>query len=141
MKLTEHFTLEELTKSATAQRHGIANIPNQKQLQNLGHLAEMLERIRIAWGQPIVVTSGFRCEALNKIVKGSQYSQHKTGSAADIRTLSDLPSENRRLFEMIQMMIYAGEIEVGQLIDEYDYDWVHVSLPNGTKHNQTLHLK
>ena len=141
MKLTEHFTLEELTRSATAARHGIANIPNQKQLQNLGHLAEMLERIRIAWGQPIIVTSGFRCEALNKIVNGSQWSQHKTGSAADIRTLSDLPSENRRLFEMIQMMIYAGEIEVSQLIDEYDYDWVHVSLPNGKNKNKTLHLK
>lgn len=141
MNLTDHFTLQELTRSATATRHGIANVPNAAELKNLTRVAEMLELIRRAWGKPIIVTSGFRCKALNEIVKGSPRSQHVTGSAADIRTLSDLPSDNHQLFEMIEMMVYAGEIEVGQLIDEYGYDWVHISLPNGQKKNQILHLK
>ena len=74
--LSKHFTLDELTKSATAIRLGIDNIPNETELENLQKLVDnILEPLRVHYGRPIIITSGFRCEKLNKAVGGSK----KTG--------------------------------------------------------------
>lgn len=135
MNLSKHFTLDELTKSATAQRKGIENFPNAEQLENLRDLVEnILEPLRIHYGRPIIITSGFRCEKLNKAVGGSKTSQHVLGMAADIRSVSDKRCDNKELFDMILEM----GLPFDQLIDEYNFDWVHVSYkPNGRR--QVLH--
>ena len=76
--------------------------------------------------------------ALNKAVGGSKTSQHLLGQAADIKSSQN---ENKALFQLIEKMVKAGEIQVGQLIDEYYYKWIHVSLPRTNKpNNQILHL-
>lgn len=138
MKLTNNFTLEELYASNTATKMKINNTPGLVVRANLHHLAEwILQPIRDKWGSAIVVNSGYRCISLNKAVKGSSTSQHLTGSAADIVPAN---GDTKGLFELIKSMIENGEIKVGQLIDEYNYRWVHVSLPMGTKQNQILHL-
>lgn len=142
-KFSHNFTYEEMVNSPTALRLKIDNTPNKQQKESLKKLAtDILQKIRDKYGKPLIVTSGFRCEKLNKAVGGVRTSQHCKGEAADIRTVSDSIKDNKELFEFIKQMIDKGEIKVGQLIDEYNYNWVHVSLPRiGKTNNQILHIK
>lgn len=142
-KFSNNFTYEELIKSPTAKRLKINNTPNGQQYKQLKKLAiDILQPIRDKYGKPLVVTSGFRCEKLNKAVGGAKTSQHCKGEAADIHTVSDTIEDNKKLFNLILDMIKNGELIVGQLIDEYNYNWVHVSLPRvGKQNNQILHIK
>ena len=142
-KLSNNFTLRELTKSATANRLKINNTPNEQEVQKLTQLAQtILQPIRDKYGKPIVVTSGFRCEKLNKAVGGVKNSQHVLGEAADITSLSDSITDNKALFNLIVQMLKDKEIKVGQLIDEYGYNWIHISLPRSNKvNNQIIHKK
>ena len=129
MNLTKNFTMRELTRSATADRLGILNEPTKTIAANLQELAEtVLQPIRDKWGQPIIVTSGYRSPKLNAAVGGAKSSQHMLGQAADIHTVSDKVSEK-------------GELQVGQLIDEYGYNWMHVSTPHLKQNNQIKHIK
>jgi len=142
MALTKNFTLQELTKSATATRLKIDNTPSQRIIKNLTELAtKVLQPIRDKYGKPIIVTSGYRCEQLNKAVGGVTFSQHCQGQAADIKSVSDSVDDNKALFDLIVKMIKSGEIVVGQLIDEHNYNWLHISTPSNNKTNQILHIK
>ena len=141
MLLTKNFTLEELINSPTAKRLGINNTPNRQQQENLKKLCQIvLQPIRDKYGKSIVVSSGFRCKLLNQKVGGSVTSDHCYGNAADIRSVSDSKRDNKVLFDLIKSMILKGEIVVKQLINEFDYDWIHVSFQDGrtTKKNQIL---
>lgn len=130
-----------MTKSGTAKRLHIDNTPNATITANLTKLCrDVLQPLRDAFGQPIVVDSGYRCPKLNTAVGGATASQHMQGQAADIHTLSDDPKENRKLFDCALKLMQQGKIKVGQLIDEYGYNWVHISTP-GKHTNQVLHLK
>lgn len=133
----KYFTLNELIKSDAAKRSKINNTPNKQEENNLIALVEhILDPLREAYGKPIIVTSGFRCERLNKLVNGSKTSQHRTGQAADIRTVEDTVEENKKLFDLAQEL----NLPFDQLIDEYNFDWVHVSYsPRNRK--QILHIK
>lgn len=137
----KYFTIRELTRSATAARLGIDNTPDDRIVKNLTQLVNtVLDPLREAYGKPIVVTSGYRCPALNRAVGGSRTSQHLYGQAADIKSLSDDPKENKKIFDIASQLIREGKIKTGQLIDEYNYDWVHISTPGGHT-NQILHIK
>lgn len=133
----KYFTINELTKSATASRRGIDNTPSSTIKANLTELVDnILDPLREAWGSPIIVTSGYRCQQLNKAVGGAKSSQHVYGQAADIRTVSDKPSDNKKLFDLILKL----NLPYDQLIDEYGYNWIHVSYsPRNRK--QILHIK
>jgi len=143
MQLTKNFSLEELTFSITANNHGINNTPNAEAKACLKRLAvEVLQPIREAWGQPIVVTSGYRCAKLNAAVGGVKGSQHLLGQAADIKATN--PKDNGKLHACIKRLVDSGKIQVGQLIWEYGSrtcpKWVHVSLPRtGKKNNQLVY--
>lgn len=127
----KYFTIHELTKSATAKRLGIDNSPSGTVRAKLTALVEkVLDPLREAYGKPIIVTSGYRCEKLNKAVGGAASSQHVKGEAADIRSVADTPEENQKLFDLI---VKLG-LPFDQLIDEYGYDWVHVSF--GARHRR-----
>jgi hypothetical protein len=126
MKLSEHFSLEEMTKSQTGSRKGIDNTPGEKEIQNLKLLCQnVLEKIRIHFGRPVNVNSGYRGPALNKAIGGAKKSQHLTGQAADIEIAG---IDNKILFCWIK-----DNLEFDQLILEYykpgvpDSGWVHVS--------------
>lgn len=140
-KLSKNFTFEELIYSATASRYGIDNTPTQQGKQKLKRLAqEILQPIRNAWGKPIIITSGYRCDKVNSLVNGSKNSQHRLCEAADIKVGGI--QENKKLFELIAKMVRDGKIKVGQLINEYNYSWVHVSLPrSGKPNNQIFAIK
>ena len=83
--LTPHFALHEFIRSATARKHGIANNPPPEAVENLKLLCRhTLEPLREALGLPVVITSGYRCKALNNIIAHhSNRSQHMKGQAAD----------------------------------------------------------
>lgn len=136
MKLSKNFTLEELIYSSTADARGIHNYPDNQSINNLKKLCiEILQPIRDKYGKPIYINSGYRNPALNRAMKGSQTSQHLTGSAADIDV-----ANNKELWDVIVKMIENGEITVGQLIDEKKLSWIHISLPTPYKKNQILKL-
>ena len=120
----KYFTINELTASATAKRLGISNNPTAEITAALERLVKnVLDPLREAWGAPIIVTSGYRSVKLNKAVGGAKTSQHCYGQAADIRTVSDLPEDNKRLRDLIVEL----NLPIDQLIDEYGCDWIHVS--------------
>ena len=129
----KYFTIKELTKSATAKRYGIANDPSIHVTKNLTALIDkVLDPLREAYGKPIIVTSGYRCEKLNKVVGGAASSQHVKGEAADIRSVQDTPEENKKLFDLIVKL----KLPFDQLINEFGYDWVHVSF--GARHRRQM---
>lgn len=135
---SKYFTLEELTASPTAKRKGISNKPTVDIVVALQRLVtNVLDPLREAWGAPIIVTSGYRSVKLNTAVGGARGSQHTYGQAADIRTLSDRPADNKRLRDLL--------IELGlpfdQLIDEYGCDWIHVSHRASGNRGQLLSAK
>ena len=120
----KYFTLKELTRSVTAKNKGIDNTPGEVEKNNLIALIEnVLDPLREAWGQPIIITSGYRCPALNRAVGGAAASQHVKGEAADIRTVSDTVEDNKALYELIRVL----NLPIDQCINEYGYDWIHVS--------------
>ena len=127
----KYFSIKELTKSATAARKGIKNDPSIQEVKSLTALIEkVLDPLREAYGKPIIVSSGYRCPKLNAAVGGAASSQHVKGEAADIRSVADTPEENKKLFDLI---VKLG-LPYDQLINEYNYDWVHVSF--GPRHRR-----
>ena len=84
MKLSKHFTLEEMTKSMTATRKGIDNTPGSGEIKNLGNLCyEVLEPIRAHFDKAIRISSGYRSEALCEAIGSKKTSQHALGCAVD----------------------------------------------------------
>lgn len=133
MKLSEHFTLEELIASEIALRKGLDNIPEGIVVDNLVRLANKLEEVRKVLGKPVMVNSGYRSVAVNSAVGGVSSSQHCVGCAADIRIPGMKPDE-------VVRAIVASDIQYDQLIREFD-SWTHISIPNEsgmTPRNQTL---
>jgi len=133
MELTKNFTLEELTASPIAKRYGISNTPSQTGKEKLAVLARnILQPIRDAYGAPVVVTSGYRCTRLNTVVGGAKTSDHIYCCAADIRSQSDTVEDNKRLWETVVKLWKEGKIPMlKQCINEFGYDWVHVSFQDG----------
>ena len=120
-----HFTIEELYASETAKRLGIDNKPSVQKMINLVYLAaNVLEPLRVAMNEPVRISSGYRCEKLNKAVGGVYNSQHLKGQAADICIDGDI-AKGRRWFNYIR-----DHLNFDQLIWEHDKSgtyWIHVS--------------
>lgn len=127
MKLTDHFSLAEFTRSATADRLGIDNKPSSPDiLLNLTDLAALLERVRaLIGGKPVVVTSGYRCPKLNVAVGSRTSSDHVIGKAADIVA----PGFGSPLKLATLIASKADALGIGQVILERigTKEWVHVS--------------
>ena len=125
-KISKHISYKEATRSATALRLGIENIPNEYELQNMEMVAKkVFEPLREAVDAPIKINSFFRCEELNKAIGGSSKSQHCQGRAIDI---DDIYGHVSNAF----MYYYIKDnLDFDQLIWEFGTndspDWVHVS--------------
>ena len=140
MQLSQHFTLEEMTKSQTASRKGIDNTAPPEVVESLKLLCEhVLEKIRIHFGRPLTINSGYRGPKLNKAIGGAKNSQHMTGQAADIEIAG---MDNKVLFCWIR-----DNLDFDQLILEYykpgipDSGWVHVSWNSTGNRKQVLTIK
>ena len=119
--ISKHISFDEATVSNTATRFGIENNPSDIQLACMKLVAEKcFEPLRTWYNKPIKVNSFFRCESLNLKVGGSKTSQHVKGEAIDIS--GGNKEENKKLFDWCK-----ENLEFDQLINEYDFTWVHIS--------------
>lgn len=121
-RLSQHFSIAELTVSNTGARAGLRNMPVGDALANLSRLAQVLEQVRsLLFNAPILVSSGYRSPAINALIGGSRTSAHMRGLAADFTAPKyGRPAE-------ICDHIRASSIQFDQLI--YEGTWVHIGLP------------
>lgn len=131
--ISKHITLQEATESATALRMGINNVPNEVELEAMKYVSENLfEPIREWYNKPIKINSFYRCLALNKAVNGSKTSGHVLGNSIDIS--GGNKAENKKIFDFIK----TSGLNYDQVINEYDYTWVHISLKKDKNRKQIL---
>ena len=134
-RLSEHFTLQEMTRSQTASRKGIRNDPPAAAVRALTLLCEnVLEKVRAHFDKPVIVSSGYRSPRLNRAIGGSASSQHCQGEAADFT----VPGEsNKAVCEWMER-----NLNYDQLIYEHgEGGWIHVSWSAHRMRNQELSAK
>ena len=137
MKLTENFSLVELTKSQTAERKGIDNTPSTEHQENLKRLCEsILQPVRDHFSKVVTISSGYRSPALCEAIGSKSTSQHARGDAADFEIFG---VSNKALADYID-----SELHYDQLILEYwkesdpNSGWVHCSFSEGNNRKQYL---
>lgn len=130
------FTYYEFIKSETATKLGIDNTPTDDTIQdNILELMRIMDKIREKWTEyctlnclpnpEIIITSGYRCNALNKAVGGSKTSAHRIGAACDFEAKN---GHNSDLFKVVQEVLFNEGIPYDQLINEKDFSWIHLGL-------------
>jgi hypothetical protein len=139
-KISKHISYKEATHSNYALQYGIDNKPKAEHIKNMETLGEaVFEPLREWVGKPIKVNSMYRCEALNKGIRGSQVSSHLTGNAMDITSLGGKSNK-----EMLNYII--ENLDFDQVISEYpiagEPQWIHVSYKNKKDNRkQALEIK
>ena len=140
MQISKHLSLAEVTRSETAKRKGVSNMPTPEHLENFKLLAEkVFEPIREHFKVPIHLSSGYRSKELNKAIGGSLTSQHCSGEAIDIDMDGSASGvTNKQVFDFIKQ-----HLAFDQLIWEFgtsaNPDWVHVSYEStGKQRKQVL---
>jgi|TARA_R100000455_G_scaffold21124_1_gene10689 hypothetical protein len=138
MRLSKHFTLEEMTKSMTAARRGIDNTPGAGEIKNLENVCyEILEPVRAKFDKPITITSGYRSEALCEAIGSKKTSQHAKGQAVDFEIMG---TPNIKVAYWL-----INNVDFDQCILEYykpddgQAGWIHVSYnEKGANRKQVL---
>jgi len=134
MRLSKNFVLSEITRSNTAKRKGISNEPKKEHLENLQRLVtNLIQPMRDALG-PIRVTSGYRSPKLNRSIGGSSKSQHCKGQALDLQFWKDGQMVNKEIYNWV----LSNDIEFDQMINEFDFAWIHISLVKENNRKQVL---
>jgi len=129
MRLSKHFTLQELIKSSTAERRGIKNVPERTEIESLRLVCDnILEPVRQHFGVPMVPSSGYRCLELNRAIGSGDSSQHVKGQAVDF----EIPG----LANQVLANWIMENVDYDQLILEFyrqedpNSGWVHCSYDN-----------
>jgi hypothetical protein len=133
MKLSENLELSEVIRSESAKRLGVNNTPTAEHIENLKALAEnIFQPIRDHFGVPIRISSGYRSAALNKKIGGAKTSQHLSGEALDLDN-DNASITNKEIFDFI-----VENLDFDQVINEFDYSWVHVSYTTKRKNRKQI---
>ena len=134
MRLSKNFTLEEVTRSNTAKRLGIKNEIPEEHLENMQYLIDnLVQPLRDSIG-PIRISSGYRSKALNRAIGGSLKSQHSKGQALDLQFWQNGEMNNKVIYDWI---LKSG-LEFDQIINEFDFSWIHISLKKKDNRKQIL---
>jgi uncharacterized protein YcbK (DUF882 family) len=134
-QVSKHITLDEAITSATALRNGINNNPDSVTFERMKLVAnKCFEPLREWYGKPIRINSFYRSQLLNVKVGGSATSQHVKGEAIDISAGNKV--ENKKLFDWI-----CANLDFDQVINEYDFQWVHISYKSKGNRKQILVVK
>lgn len=134
MKLSNNFSLAEITRSSTAKRIGIDNAPNKEHLNNIQTLIrKVVQPLRDAIG-PVRISSGYRSPALNRAIGGSNKSQHCKGQALDLQFWENGEMNNKKIYDWI----LSSGIDFDQMINEFDYSWIHISFKEFKNRKQVL---
>lgn len=126
MQLTEHFTLAELIRSKKADEKGIDNTPSEAIVEELRATALMMERVREILGAPIVISSGYRCLELNRLLGSKDTSAHVAGRAVDFTC----PDFGTPLEVAKRLATRQALLGFDQLIHEFRR-WVHIGRAAG----------
>jgi hypothetical protein len=137
MQLSKNLALAEVTRSETAKRKGISNMPTPEHIENFKKLAEnVFQPIRDHFAVPIRISSGYRSKELNTAIGGSLSSQHCQGEAIDI-DMDGTSITNAQIFNYIK-----DNLNFDQLIWEFgtdkNPDWVHVSYESTGKQRKQI---
>lgn len=131
MRLTENFTLEEFAYSQTATRKQIDNTPSGPIIKNIKELCvNILQPLRDKLKKPVIITSGYRSEALNIQIGGALNSQHCLGEAADIIVPGVSPVD-------LYAYILRSDLDYDQIILEFN-EWVHISYSKNIRRHAAL---
>ena len=134
MNITDNFTLEEMCSSRTARKNGIDNFSYDPSIIiSLSALCHMvLQPLRDHFAEPVRISSGYRCQALNTLVGGVYNSQHILGQAADIY----LDGDTKREAEYFRYI--RDNLDYDQLILEGNQStsWIHVSYVSHKKNRR-----
>ena len=134
MRLSKNFSRAEIEHSNTAKRLGISNEMSEKHLESMQWLIDnLIQPMRDAIG-PIRISSGYRSPKLNKAIGGSSRSQHSKGEALDLQFWEKGKMNNRVIYEWV---LESG-VEFDQMINEFDFSWIHISLKSRENRNQVL---
>ena len=134
MRLSKNFTLPEIIHSNTAKRLGINNAPNKEHLKSMQVLVrDLIQPMRDVLG-PIRISSGYRNPELNRAIGGSSKSQHCKGEALDLQYWSKGKMSNKEIYDWV---VKSG-IEFDQMINEFDYSWIHISLKSNGKNRKQI---
>ena len=139
MKLSAHLDLSEVIRSESAKRNGISNMPIALHIENFKLLAEkVFEPIRMHFGCPIHISSGYRSAELNKCIGGSLTSQHCSGEAIDIDMDGSTSGvTNKMVFDYIKDNLVWDQM-IWEFGDSKNPDWVHVSYESTGKQRKQL---
>ena len=119
---SKYFSEKETTVSAEGKKLGIRNIPTDKEKKYIQYTASRMDHIRELLGVPLIVLSWFRCEELNRAVKGSQTSAHKFGLAVDVYSNK---MSSKEIYEKALELKKEGKIQFDQLIYYPTKNFVH----------------
>ena len=119
---SKYFTEKETTTSKTAKELKIKNIPTEKEKKYIQYTASRMDYIRELLGVPLIVLSWFRCEELNRAVKGSQTSAHRFGLAVDVYSNK---MTSKEIYEKALQLKQEGKIQFDQLIYYPRQNFVH----------------
>lgn len=121
----KYFTIDELTRSVTATQRGIDNTPDLIAKANLRTLVEaVLDPLRKAWRAPIIVSSGYRCPALNRAVDGVEHSLHLRGMAADIYPKD---GDTERLYNLVEDLFCRRKIGITECYLDKQRGYIHIA--------------
>lgn len=140
MKLSQHLDLSEVIRSESAKRNGISNMPIALHIENFKLLAEkVFEPVRLHFGCPIHISSGYRSAELNRCVGGSSTSQHCSGEAIDIDMDGSTSGvTNKMVFDYIKDNLSFDQL-IWEFGDSKNADWIHVSYEStGKQRKQVL---
>jgi len=134
MRLSKNFVLSEITRSNTAKRLAISNEPKEKHIKNIKRaVTNILQPMRDSIG-PVRISSGYRSSSINRAIGGSHKSQHCKGEAFDLQFWKDGKMNNKIIYDWI---INSG-LEFDQMINEFDFSWIHLSLKESKNRKQVL---
>ena len=134
MKLSKNFSRSEIEHSNTAKRLDISNEMSEKHLEHMqGLIDNLIQPMRDAIG-PIRVTSGYRSPSLNRAIGGSSRSQHSKAEALDLQFWEKGKMNNKVIYDWI----LESDLEFDQMINEFDFAWIHISLKKNSNRKQTL---
>jgi len=134
MRLSKNFVLSEVTRSNTAKRLGLDNGPNKDHLRNIQRLiSNLIQPMRDALG-PIRISSGYRNPNVNRAIGGSTKSQHCKGEALDLQFWNNGKISNKEIYDWV----LNSEIEFDQMINEFDFAWIHISFIKEGNRKQVL---
>jgi hypothetical protein len=139
MKLSNNLDLSEVTRSESAKRNGISNMPTEEHIENFKLLAEKIfQPIREHFAVPIHLSSGYRSKELNAKIGGSSSSQHCKGEAIDI-DMDGSPNgvTNADIFNYIKDNLVFDQL-IWEFGTDKNPDWVHVSYSKYKNRNQKL---